>query len=428
MNERLPQKELDRIVSDALSKNPNIGRCKLQAMLGETKHRIASSLARCRSGKPQTTAQPAPPQNRLDVEFKSETGIIQSVHENIRTLEDALAAAKVDLNVWVVDRHVINSWESAAFNKETGEWKPITLFQVKVWLVRDTTGEKTGKLAGAMIEALDRVKPVLQKSTPRNSNGLLLELSLFDVHLGKLCWGKEAGQDYDSEIAIKLFSEALEFLIDRSKHEKIERIVLPIGNDYFNVDNSVMTTTAGTPQQEDGRWQRSFCNGVRLMSDTIIRLQEIAPVTVITVPGNHDYERAFYLGEVMRARFDGNKHVTIDNTPRLRKYLQFGKCLIGWTHGNFEKFKNLPLIMAQECGAMWGETKFREVHCGHFHHKQELVFQPVLEETGIRVRVIPSLCPPDAWHGKHGYIALRAAESFTFDRNQGCISNHGFHP
>jgi hypothetical protein len=52
------------------------------------------------------------------------------------------------------------------------------------------------------------------------------------------------------------------------------------------------------------------------------------------VPGNHDELTSFHLGEILAARYDGDKHVTVDNSARLRKYYDFGTNLFGFTHGD----------------------------------------------------------------------------------------------
>ena len=45
--------------------------------------------------------------------------------------------------------------------------------------------------------------PKLIKYRKRKSGGLLLELPIMDLHLGKLAWKKETGQNYNLSIAIR---------------------------------------------------------------------------------------------------------------------------------------------------------------------------------------------------------------------------------
>ncbi len=279
-----------------------------------------------------------------------------------------------------------------------------------------------------MLEEFARQAPKQKRLSAPVRNGHLLEVSIFDLHLGKLAWKPESGADYDLKISQTGFCEALETLIERSKGFPIERVVFPIGNDYFNVDGMANETTAGTPQREDGRWQKSFVLGRKLMVNAINRLREIAPVDVVMVPGNHDVERVFYLGDSLSGWFSQTDDVTVDNSPMARKYYQYGKNLIGFTHGKEEKHVNLPLIMATEEPEKWASTVWREFHIGHYHHKKDIHFQPVNEHQGIRIRQIPSLCPADDWHRLKGYGSLRAAEVYVWGRNDGCVGSFSFSP
>ena len=66
---------------------------------------------------------------------------------------------------------------------------------------------------------------------------------------------------------------------------------------------------------------------------------------------------------------------------------------------------------------MFGRTLFRECHTGHTHMTK------LDEQHGVRVRVLPALCPADAWHSENGYIGnKRSAEAYVWDKNEGLIS------
>lgn len=58
----------------------------------------------------------------------------------------------------------------------------------------------------------------------------------------------------------------------------------------------------------------------------------------------------------------------------------------------------------------------REVHLGHWHQTK------VRELNGTRVRILPSLCAPDAWHAENGHVgAVRSAEAFIWDAAEGLV-------
>lgn len=253
-----------------------------------------------------------------------------------------------------------------------------------------------------------------------DSERYLLEISPVDLHVGKYAWGEESGEDYDIEIAERVFTQAIAEIIERAKGYPLDGIVLVVGNDLLQTDSEAGTTTAGTHVDTDSRYIKSFRRARALNSWAIRRCAEVAPTRVVVVPGNHDSLTAFHIGEVLEAEFHGVPQVEIDNSPRRRKYLRYGVNLIGWTHGNEEKHADLPLIMAQECPREWGETLHREMHLGHLHKMKETRFTAGDSFNGVRVRILPSLCSPDAWHYGKGYVhERRACEAYLFSKVRG---------
>lgn len=416
-----------------LAANPDAGRYKLGKALGIGDKKARNILKKIRrfngADAPQIPqGQPSDKREGLTWEESSTSGCATSVSSNIRTLDDLLNYAQVDRSVWEVERHIVNKWDMG-YKDANKEAQTQPLYQIKAWLKRRVVVQQTKQIISEMLAAFKDEAPTLTAPARRVSkDGCLLEISIFDLHLGKLCWGPECGSNYDSKIAQAGFSEALETLVKRATAFDVERILFPVGNDFFNVDNSAQTTTAGTPQREDGRWQKSFVAGRKLLVDAIVRLRELAPVDVLVIPGNHDTERMFYLGDTLAGWLSKTDEVTVNNEPTFRKYYAYGKNLLGFTHGKEEKHLNLPLIMATEVPQMWADSKFREFHVGHWHHKRDIHFQPTQEHNGIRVRLIPSLCPADDWHRMKGYDGLRAAEAYVWDREQGCVGSYSFSP
>jgi predicted phosphodiesterase len=259
-----------------------------------------------------------------------------------------------------------------------------------------------------------------------DKNPLLLELNIFDLHLGKIAWSEETNHEYNLEIASSIFNQCIEEFLDEVSNKNIERIVFPIGNDFFNSDRSFPynSTTKGTPQEEDARWQKTFRLGRQLLVEAINKLQQIAPVDVIMIPGNHDFERNFYLGDSLEGWFYNNENVTVDNSANPRKYYKYGEVLIGYTHGNEEKVTDLPLIMANEKPTDWALSTYREFHLGHLHHKKEIKFKSTEEYQGVIIRYFNSLSGSDSWHHKKGYIgAKRSAEALLWDPTKGLKNN-----
>ena len=341
--------------------------------------------------------------------------------QQITTLEDLLMYAQVDTSVWEVERWVTNKWEVGARSPVTSEILTAPLVQIKAWLRRKQTEVSLEAFRAALAEELKQqapVRPIIHR--PYRGEGML-EIALMDLHFGKFCWGEECGRDYNADIAERMFWAAIEDLLAKSAGLRPEKILFPVGNDYYHTDILGRTTTAGTPVDSAIGWKQAFARGWRLLAQGIERLRAVAPVDVVVVSGNHDLMASVHLGEVLQAHFSKTEGVMIDNSPTQRKYVAYRKCLLGLTHGSEEKFSSLPLLLASERPEDWARSApaAREFHIGHFHHKKSLHILPAADVSGVLIRIIPSLTPLDSWHASKGYFSKVAAEAYFWDPDCG---------
>jgi len=256
----------------------------------------------------------------------------------------------------------------------------------------------------------------VENSIINTTSGKMLEIPIMDLHLGKLSWNVETGENYDYKIAEERFFHAIDDIIQKTKCYKFEKIIFPIGNDFVNFDNIEGNTTGGTRQDNDLRWQKVYLKAMEILVKAIDMLKEIAPVEVFYVAGNHDKTTSFYLTCYLNGFFRNNDKVDISLSPNVRKYIEFGKVLIGYTHGNLEK-KRINGLMQIEAREAWGRTRFHEFHLGHLHSEQ------TKEENGIIIRNISSITSGDAWHHESGYVgAIRKAQAFIWDKEYGLES------
>ena len=345
--------------------------------------------------------------------------LLATTSEPIKTLADLIRVCEIDTTEWEIVSWKANKWESAAKDAHTQKLVTRPMFQVTATMKRKVVVMAARREIEAMIaEAKRRIGPQrpVKRIVPAGDH--LLEISIPDLHIGKLAWHQETlGADYDHKIAIQLYRDALDTLIARTAAFRFSRIVLPIGNDFFHSDTKAGTTTGGTPLDTDSRFQKTYVAGRKLMVDAIDRLRQIAPVTVAMVPGNHDTLTTFTLGDSLECWYHATKDVVIDNAPTPRKYLQHGKVMLLWTHGDKGKKDNYPLLMATERPEMFGATKYRECHTGHLHQLQ------VKEIMGVRTRILSALCPADAWHSEYHFVGnQRAAEAFVWNPSEGLVS------
>lgn len=363
----------------------------------------------------------------VTAEWKQDSGTTTFLSHRIKTLEDALAASDADLDTWEVDRWTFNKWEIGAKHPVTGEILVEPLYQVKVWFRRIAqAGRDPQELFDEVLARFRVAAPKAPKVRRPKTDQLLVEVCLFDAHVGKYAWEAETGQNYDADIAVSLHREAVNDFAEKAAAVKPEKILWPIGNDFFDTDNSKNETTNGTRQDVDGRWERSFEMGLDAVRQGIDTLREVAPVEVVIVPGNHDELTSKLLGFALEGWYSRTSDVEIDRERTLRKYRVWGNNAILFTHGKYEKQDALPIIASRECRE-WSQVDYTEIHVGHLHHKRRVVYQPVAEIQGTRLRMIPSLAAANAWHVMMGHTAVRAAEMFVHDKRGGIVTEHSFY-
>ena len=371
--------------------------------------------------------------NEATIEWKSGSNYPA---DHIKTLPELLKITEVDQSLWDVAQYWVNKWDvTAVIDKMPRTFQN---FQVKARLEKKLTVARERAIGELFKEMIKDYKPPVLKVIPNvrthGKENNLFEVTIFDLHLGKLAWGGETGENYDTKIARQRFLTTIATLLKNASGFQYNRILFPIGNDFFNSDTIFNTTTKGTPQDEDLRWQKTFNVGVRLLIDAINLLKQIGvPIDVVNIPGNHDFERSYYMGEYLVAWFNNDPQVKINNGASPRKYYRFGKVLLGLTHGSEEKEGSLPLIMASdiESKPMWSETIYHEFHVGHIHRKRDVKYNAILdkqkmtdEDLGVTVRYLSSLTGTEEWHHKKGFIgALKAGEGFIWNDETGLIAH-----
>jgi len=382
------------------------------------------------------------PDHKTNVIYNHDSGTAV-VTGQAATLDDMIAKCKIDTEVWeayeIESRD--NKWDVTMKLQSTEEHSgrfykttvPHTVanqqfyFKVKFRRISDIIDWdkfkaefKADMKAKTPVVRLRKYKPVQEKNS--------LELDLFDLHFGKLGWWEETGhKNFNSKEGRSLFLSGIEGLLNKASHNDVEEICFPVGNDFYNSDYNVSglsTTHKGTPQQDDSRWQQVFREGRKIITDAISMLEQVAPVKIIIVPGNHDFQKSFFLGDVLEVKYENNQNVTVNNSPNPIKYYEYGNNLIGYCHGEIQIGRLLSLMPHQPA---WGRTKFHEWHLGHVHHKKKWKIIDEEDHLGIIVRYMRSLTGQDAWHNAQGFDgAIRGCEAFIWNLEMGLSSFYNY--
>lgn len=349
-----------------------------------------------------------------------------------RTWQEAMEWASLDPGVWELERCKTNSWsvqgKFGRADQGTERFEKAYNDQISYWF-RRVVPIKFETALNYMEERVGNWSPKYPKiKYPKITEPHMLEISLFDVHFGKYAWSMEAGENYDLSIAEDIYEDAFKDLLSRARPYPIEKILIPIGQDFIHIDNLLGETTNGTQQNFDTRPAKIMDTAEWAAIKAIDLARQVAPVEVMFIPGNHDRQNAEALCRTLRAWYRLDDSVTVDVGPKPRKYVHYGRTLIGFTHGDCENLRDLPTRMADEAPAdAWiqvqGSGGTKEFHIGHLHKKKVTTHTSVDTFGGTLVRTLPSLSATDAWHFRQGYVkGLKAAMSFVYSRSEGLVA------
>jgi len=353
----------------------------------------------------------------------------------------------VNLHIWRIKSHRIvgNIWSvNGKFGKgETQEWKEAMNSQLKIFIDYERIApDNHNEFREEFLKELTERAPLRRSRAYKYlKGGSLLLLDNADLHIGRLAYGNETGDSYDIKIAVKRDNDSTDYFMNEAhylaKRKPFEKVLMVFGNDYFNYTHAkpFTATSNGTYQESDSRYQKMFITGVNQAITRIERASELGPVHVIFIPGSHDEENTWYMSIVLNAYFRNNPNVTIDVSPTLRQFLQFGKNLLGFDHGQYPTFERLFANMAFADTKAWEATVFKYFYTGHLHHKEvkAKVWQGGPREikiakgnmlitedlNGILFDRLTSLTSNDYYEHSRGFIHIKNAEAFIFDKEFG---------
>lgn len=330
------------------------------------------------------------------------TGIVELLEGEVITPEAIMEAHNLDSTVWDVVSYKSNFWQS---QKKGG--KTIVLYQSKITVKPRRGGIRFEDIdryfADKDFSGIPRIKPA-----QFDQSGAILEVCIPDLHSGLFSWRLETGEDYDHEIVRERFEACMADILARCEGLRISKVLFVTLGDLLHTDNLDNSTTHGTRQDVDGRFSKFFDNTLDLLIDAICAFEQVAPVEVIYVPGNHDTLTGYTLLKAVQMAFTEHPFVDVDVWPNPRKWRRIGKNLIGWCHGDIPN-KHRTTWLQQDAREEYGATEYAEVHAGHIHS------QATVEENGLVYRNLPTVCSASAWEHKQAFgSAWRGVMSFLW--------------
>jgi len=404
--------ELQLKVLEYRKKHPNASQRDMAAILGISRTTVQTALRLIEHQSKE----------HVEIDLGEQQGMINSTSNKICTVEDVLAYAKIDPDLWEVDRVISNHWDTT-MKIGDDKHKTVTNYQIKVYLKRKITPAVERALA-----TVNKIKSVSIKPKKLSGNNVAF-IGLYDTHFGKLGWKEEVDENCDLKTTKKFYLNAIYDTVERLKAFRVSKIIYPIGQDFLHINNANNTTMNDTRLDVDGRLAKVYSTAFETAVLGIEHCLKHVPCEVIYLTGNHDRDTSWYLSHAIQQRFHKCPHLTVDLKPIIRKYRLFGTCLIGMAHAESKRERSrLHNLMPTEQKDVWGKVTCCEWLTGHYHARGEERITTVSTDIMQTIRTLPSLSGRDKWHFDNAYISPRACETYVYSPNYGYVGHISTNP
>lgn len=276
------------------------------------------------------------------------------------------------------------------------------------------SGPDVAQIVREAFEGIPACPPITPPT--ERAEGLLTVYPLFDCHIGMRAWGKETGEDYDTDIAAQRIVDGISRCVGASPAS--DQAVIIIGGDLLHANDSTNQTPASRHVLDvDTRHDLTIEVAIQAIAAAIeLAAQRHTSVTVAIIPGNHDRDAYLAVMFALRERYRQNERIEVQRQPGDFFVMEYGRVMIAAHHGDKAKAERLVMHMADEWPEMWGRTRFRHYFTGHLHHAK------LLDIGGVQVEQVRAVAPRDAYAASHGYAARSDMQAITYSRESGEIS------
>jgi len=329
--------------------------------------------------------------------------VVANFSEEVKSLDELIEKCHIDTDKWEITKYVQNFWG----NGGNPHW------QVKAWLAKKSTEQV---FQDSFVDFLASYQPVSQevmspKFTPEKPNGMLV-INKQDSHLNK--WDVDGDNNVVDRLA-KIMYKVEVIAAQAELSNNLEEITYIIGSDEFNSEYT-NATTKGTPQQNTHTYHDSFryiCDHEVLMITML--LQYAKHVNVVYVAGNHDEFVGWHMVNWLQTYFRNTDRLTIDSSPKYRKYVSYGNSALMFNHGDAIKPAKLAGLFPIEYRDQWSFHHNFYIFTGDKHHEVSHDF------NGIKFYQIPAFSNAKSlWDDKMGHTMSKAeVTAFLIDQAEG---------
>lgn len=345
-----------------------------------------------------------------EIEFNEQENKISSLSERIRTLDDLIQSANVDLDVYEIERYKVNSWEVTSW--KTGKAETKTNFQVTAWLKNRYFNKIDSDTVQQIIGTNADLLPKISK---RNSSGKPLVCSIADLHAGGFTENMKLVPDYNLEVLREKLSRISQILRETNR---------PV---HVKILGDLIESFTGKNHKDT--WRQIEMHGMKVMftvADMIIKLCNETPniESLSIISGNHD--------RISSANDDDTEGQVAYGVAELLKRsgidVTFDPLVLSEDHGGINYILlhgHLPISKksADKIVLDYGKQDMYNVILKAHKHNQKIL----QSTTKLTVHQVPSLVPANEFaerlgeHAPTGIMLYEANDVGSVDFKTICV-------
>lgn len=272
------------------------------------------------------------------------------------------------------------------------------------------------QLAESLKEEIPKAEPI--KPPTSTNNQLLACHVLSDFHLGMFALLEDWNTKKASQALINYFDRVIE-----NSPNAHTGLFLQLGDFFHANDHKGTTPFSGHVLDIDTAWDDCFKVGIMAMRYGIARmLEKHEHVHVIIAEANHDIDAGIAARLLFDMYYSDEPRVTVDMNKSGYYAYQWGDTGLWAHHGHKRKLADVSKVFASMYPEIFGSTKHRYGHIGHFHHTA------AQEDALMQVQIHPTLAAKDAYAVKGGWISQRRSKSILYHKQHGEVGTFSITP
>ena len=254
-----------------------------------------------------------------------------------------------------------------------------------------------------------------------------------ELHLGKLSSFFDSNDAYNYKKALYRYIHSIQETCKIQELYRPSTVIVSIGQDFHNSDTAtdIATTTKGTQQINDSRYQKIIMTSLMSHKWTIEKLKEkCEKVIVVLQAGNHDQLMSAAVYSALKMIYANDPKVEIKTRPedyRLATYEITGNTMAVFFHGQASNPDKMVEMV---------ETYFHEeikkvdnviIYPGHVHVNSQNNYSK-RKSYNSHMTVCVSGCPAGegAWEAENGYQTDKTTNVYIQDVNKGLYATFNF--